>query len=134
MPITHHYAPTTQNATSATPIRLQEMGPDDSASLDKMIKLAKKLATHPSILNAFSIVLRYKWSDEKAKDVIPLDAKASEKEVAQARKFLAGAWPGIYADESNTEHGGWQSRKVSLPHKIFVSLEVGFLFLKEKFI
>jgi hypothetical protein len=48
-------------------LNLKPMNTQVSAALEKMIKLACKLANHPSILNAISIILNYKWSNDEAK-------------------------------------------------------------------
>jgi hypothetical protein len=97
-----------------------------------MIQLARKMATHPSILNAISIVLRYKWSDNAAEDPIPLNEVATNEELACGRKLVAGSWPGIYADETNMDrcHGWHSSCSFTLRHKIFISLQVGPTFFK----
>jgi len=132
-PITHFYhAAELENDPSTrtrSGLRLKALNSEESVALEKMIQLARKLATHPSILNAISIVLRFKWSNKDAKDPIPLDAVATKEELVRGRKIVAGSWPGVYADETNADHG-WHPRTSALRHKIFVSLEVGLTSLK----
>ena len=128
-PIIHYYYPAHNHPS--TPTRLEPLNSKQSDALEKMIQLARKLATNPRILNAISILLRYKWSDKAAKDPIPLNAVATEEELARGRRIVDGSWPGVYADETtdktNTNHG-WHSNTSSLRHKIFVSLVVSLTY------
>ena len=131
-PIIHYYHAAQDGSSTPTrsELRLRSLDSEQSAALEKMIQLARKMSTHPSVLNAISIVLRYRWSDKAAKDPIPLNAVATAEELARGRKIVAGPWPGVYVDEShetNTDHG-WCSRTGALRHKIFISLEVGLTF------
>jgi hypothetical protein len=131
----HHYLAAENDSSTPNPstpkqdeLNLKPMDTQLSAAQEKMIRLAHKLAHHPSILNAISIILRYKWSDEEAKMPIPLDAVATEKELDLGRQVVDGQWPAIYADETNPDKHGWHSRTPKLRHKIFINLEVGLNF------
>jgi hypothetical protein len=132
-PIIHYYHAAELEDGPSTPtrsgLRLKPLNSEDSAALEKMIQLARKLATHPSILNAIAIVLRYRWSDENAKDRIPLDAVATKDELARARRVVNGIWPAINADGTNTGHG-WHSRTPALRRRALISLEVSLTFFK----
>ena len=109
-------------------LNLKPMDAQLSAALEKMIKLAHKLARHPNILNAISIILHYKWSNDEAKMPILLDELAAETELNLGRQIVNGQWPAIYADETNPDKHGWHSRTPNLRHKIFINLEVGLIF------
>lgn len=132
-PIVHYYHADKLEEGPSTPtrsgLRLKALNSEESAALEKMIQLARKLATHPSILNAIAIVLRYRWSDENAKDRIPLNAVATKDELDRARRVVGGVWPAINADGTNTGHG-WHSRTSALRHRVFIFLEVSLTFFK----
>ncbi|KIM87405.1 hypothetical protein PILCRDRAFT_275520 [Piloderma croceum F 1598] len=124
---THRYLAASDPSSPSTPKRdelnLKPMNAELSAALEKMIKLAHKLANHPSILNAIAIILRYSWSNDKANMPIPLDAVATEAELKIGHQIVNGQWPAIYADETNPDKYGWHSRTANLRHKIFINLQ-----------
>ena len=78
-PIIHHYLAVESDSSSASStlrpdgLNLLLMDAQLSAALEMIIQLAHKLANHPSILNAISIILRYERSNDKAKK--PIDTR-----------------------------------------------------------
>jgi hypothetical protein len=97
------------------------MTPEDSAAMERIIQLARRLAKHPSILNAISLTLRYKWSDDAAGSQMKLHERASEEELQKGLQAINDIWPTIIADE---EYVGAHSRETDMLHKVFIAFEV----------